>query len=289
MDKIAVSHQNLKEFLETPFGQNMKEKNLKYEDRYQAFKKNNRITVVATLKYMDRFFIHVKVPSESQKADFSYDVVVEFDPPGEKENHDLGLDKYYVQFFSNSPGFVYRYATLYKMQGYLIESLYEKFPAGALDTLPDKANKDYELYFDSSIYYACRFILDNRVFLLGKITATYYKRAMNPQAFFSKIMDTEEINISRDVSKLSKELKGETLSRETVKKLSKNEVIKDELEGNHYVPKKSGTQSTVKGSGGQGVKKISAKSSTSKASSSVVRTPKVQKRHATRQTGKKST
>ena len=149
MEQLKISHQTLREFIESPFGNPDNQKRLQYEDRYQKYKRNNKIRVEATLEIDKNYFIHLKVPSESQKGTtVYYDVVVQFFTTNSDVEKELNLRNYYVQFFSNSPGFVYQYATLYRIEGYLIETLTDKFTPGALEILPDKANKDYKLFQD---------------------------------------------------------------------------------------------------------------------------------------------
>ena len=206
-----VSQQTLQEFLDSPFGIPNEQKHLKYEDRYQSYKKANRIKVEATMELDKNYFIHLKVPSESQKGLSYYDVVVQFFTPNKEVEKQLSIKNYYVQFFSNSPGFIYKYAALYKINGYLIESLMDKFSPGILDTLPDKANKDYELYFDSSIYYACRHILDNRLGIFGKLNFRIFK-TKSPSAFFADIQDSEEAEINRSVASIENQVRKEIKS-----------------------------------------------------------------------------
>lgn len=227
MEKLSISNQTLRQFIDNPFGipenrKTNKTKQMTYESRYLQYKKNNKIKVESTLIFEDNYFIHLKVPSESQKGEMTYDVVVQFFTTSEKRKADLTLDKYYVQFFSNSPGFVYKYASLYKLQGYLIESLYDKFQPGALETLPDNVNSNYELYYDSSIYYACRYLIDNKIRTLGKLNIKIFK-SKRPQQFFEDIQDIESMDIVRATNNFEASLRKE-IQKDT--KLSQDQEIK---------------------------------------------------------------
>lgn len=233
MERLSVSHQTLKEFLEEPFGTKNKTKNYQYEQRYQSYKKSNKIKIESTIEFEKHYFVHVQVPSESQKGLSYYDVVVEFAPPNEKVEKELTVQNYYVQFFSNSPGFVYKYAALYKMQGYLIETLYDKFSDGILDILPEKANKNFELYYDSSIYYACKFLLDNKILYLGKLNLKVFKTKPFKNFFFD-IQDIESVNISRNVNALETQMKREIqkddkLTHQQEQTLKRNQFIGKEI------------------------------------------------------------
>lgn len=286
MDKLQISNQTLQEFLMNPFGISdnariNKSKYMTYESRYLSYKKNNKIKIESTLVYDGNYFIHLKVPSESQKGLTTYDVVVQFFTTDEKRKLDLTLEKYYVQFFSNSPGFVYKYASLYKLQGYLIETLYEKFQPGALDTLPDSANSDYELHYDSSIYYACRYLLDNKIRTLGKFNIKIFK-SKNVNQFFNDIQDIESMDIIRTTTNfensLKKEIQKDTkLSQDQEQKLiKKNKVLGKEV----YDKKKRAKQPklfTSKDS--NGVKIIKPAKNTSKR---VVTKSKIRPSHSTK-------
>ena len=237
MDNVGISHQTLKDFIEAPFGVPNMSKNLKYEDRYQSYKRNNKIKIESSIEFEKNFFIHLKVPSESQEKMF-YDVVIQFFTTDDKIERQLTVENYYVQFFSNSPGFVYKYATLYKLQGYLIESLYGKFDSGTLEILPDKSNSSYELYYDSSIYYACRYLLDNKLTTLGKLTLKLFK-TKSVESFFGDIQDTESMSLQRKINDVEKSLRKEiakdnTLSDKALMKLKKNDTFKKQINGKKH-------------------------------------------------------
>lgn len=265
MESLGISHQTLRDFLDNPFYTKNEQKQLKYEDRYQSYKKNNKIKIESSIEFEKSYFIHLKVPSESQKGETYYDVVIQFftsDPMVEKE---LTVENYYVQFFSNSPGFMYKYAALYKMQGYLIETLYDKFDRTMLDTLPDNANSSYELYYDSSIYYACRYLIDNKLSVLGKLSIKIFK-TKPVQSFFNDIQDTNSIQISRDIFSLKKEIEKDTKLSASVKSKvkQKNEKLGKQL--SHYKDKIKAKKSTFKDQANNSKIKT-RKGSTSKSSS----------------------
>lgn len=259
MYNLGISNQTLDEFLKQPFGIPNNQKYLEYEKRYQEYKRNNKIRVEASLEYENNYFIHIKVPSESHKGEIYHDVVIQFFLPDSKFNSHLSIEKYYVQFFSNSPGFVYKYATLYKMQGYLIESLYNKFNQEMIDVLPEKANKKFDLYYDSSIYYASRFLLDHKMLYFGKLNIKIFKRK-SVDSFFRDIKSVEESNsISSIKTSLKKEIQEDTkLSNSQELKLKRNKKISkqisDKKQGKHDTLKSFKPSKVIKGN-----KKVTSK------------------------------
>ena len=246
MERLAISRQTLDEFVQDPFGQGHGQKRLEYETRYRSYRDSNRIVIAGTMELDGDYFVHVKVPSESQRGLSSHDVVIQFFTNNDITRKELTLKNYYVQFFSNSPGFVYKYAALYQLQGYLISSLQDKFTPGMLNVLPDKANKDYVLFYDSSIYYACRFLQDNRLSIFGKMSFKIYKHK-SPTRFFRDIQDVETAEISRSVAGLEKNLLGEI---KTDRKLSEQQerhlAMKNPLFRKEIQAKKTAQKSTFK-------------------------------------------
>ena len=281
MESLGISHQTLSEFVNAPFGTKNEQKRTQYEGRYLSFIKSNKIRVESAIEFEENYFVHLKVPSESQKGETLYDVVVQFFTPDELIKKELTLSHYYVQFFSNSPGFVYKYASLYKLQGYLIESLCEKFEIGTLDTLPDKTNSSYELGYDSSIYYACRYILDNKTRLMGKLNLKIVKKK-TPERFFEDIQDTEEIGLMRDVTNLQKSIKSEikkdtALSLQQEQKLKKNKKFAKDIQRSKNI--KHAVTTTMHDDGNASSRKLpklfTGESSSAKVvSKSVKKTPK---------------
>lgn len=289
MESLSVSTQTLEQFLDAPFYQrNTQQKHLQYESRYQSYKRANRIRIRAVVEVDHNYFIHFKVPSESSKEKFDYDVVIQFTPPDDEHAMSPSLRNYWVQFFSNSPGFVYKYASLYKIQGYLIETLQMKFAPGTLDKLPDKANASYSLYFDSSIYYACRFMVDNKLTYFSKIALTFWKRS-NFSQFVDGIKDFQSSQVAKSNSGLEAKMKAEMnkdrrLSLIERRKLSsRSKVYSDQIRKKDTLEKKVAKMSTEKDAPPNIVRPVK---STSQVHTTAKVTPK-KKKAASKSTRKK--
>lgn len=197
-------YQTLDQFLYNPFGMHndntrkAKEYDLLYE------KEKNNIKLVAYTNVEDSYFFHVKIPSKSQKADnVYYDVIIRFftdNPELKKSTH---IRDYYIQFFSNSPGFIYNYAVLYKKYGYLIEFLYNKLDPDYFDKLPENKQNKMDLSFDKSIYFACRYLSEKRFRVLNKI-GIGIGRKLNPDRFFKEIDDFKTVTLNAELRNLAK-------------------------------------------------------------------------------------
>lgn len=212
-----VIYQTISDFMQHPFrpgaiGDDPKlaAKKKELNQKYESSKKN--INFVASCEYMDSYLLHFKIPSDSHQGQ-SYDVVVQLFPP-DKVGAKMGdsLTGYYVQFFSNSPGFIYRYAALYKLHGFMIDVLQEKMDPDYKNKLPDKANKSHEMAYEKSIYFACRYILDNQLVFLSKRRLGNMRR-VTLRTLISSIETTKGV-LSRDYSEIEsgmrKEIKKDT-------------------------------------------------------------------------------
>ena len=94
-------------------------------------------------KGKDRYFIHMRVPSEVVPK-FYYDVVVEFYPISAANNTDTTLNNYGVKFFSNDPAFVFTYEYVFSNNGLFIDELKPCASKTALKEKPKERNP-YEI------------------------------------------------------------------------------------------------------------------------------------------------
>lgn len=202
-------YQTLGEFLNSPFG--IPEKNPKqneYENKFKDLHQNKKIYCENWTVQDGTYLIHIKIPSDSLPGQF-YDVVIQFFTDDDKIAKQMNLGLYYIQFFSNSPSFIYQYSALYRTYGYLIDSLYGKTDEEYAHQLPDKVNSDYKLSFDKSIYLACRFLQVNEFTILRKSGIVLYPK-VNMKKFLRSIRDFNTVKNDSELYKLEQSLKKET-------------------------------------------------------------------------------
>ena len=238
---MPVKYQTIAEFLRSPFGTiSRNDKLTKYNSLYMS--NTSKIILNAYTKIEESYYFHVKIPSESQKdGNVYYDVVIRFFTDKPDVQKSTNLRDYYIQFFSNSPGFIYNYAVLYKNKGYLIESLYTKLDPRYFDKLPVKTNSKLELSYDKSIYFACRFLNEHKLKVLNKVGVSLGKR-MQPDAFFKEIKDFQSVKIENALL---------TLERQSLKNFAKSLDKRTESSDNDNgkqtgITKKTATMSTTK-------------------------------------------
>lgn len=185
-------YQTLPEFLMAPFSKREPLKDTTYKSKYEQFKTTNKIHIENTCSINDSWYIHLKIPSESNDS-ISYDVVLRFFLLGHSKGRDGSLAGHKVQFFSNSPSFIYNYSWLYKSYGFLIENLYGKMEKQYLNQRPKKEN--LVISYDKSIYFAILYLTENHC---KRLTLTNIKRlSVSEDKFFRSIDDVEYKNIER--------------------------------------------------------------------------------------------
>ncbi len=260
------NYQTISEFLHSPFGKtDVQSKLAKYNSMYMA--NNSKIILNAYTKIDEGYYFHVKVPSESQKdGNVYYDVVIRFFTDKRDALISSHIRDYYIQFFSNSPGFIYNYAVLYKNNGYLIDSLYTKLDPRYFDKLPSKTNSNLELSYDKSIYFACRFLNEKKFKVLNKFGIALGKK-LSPDKFFKEIKDFQSVKIENELL---------TLEKKSLKDLSKTF---DKAKANEYksnneksIFKKTASNSTMTEKRNPIIPKKTAITATSKNKSVIKKT-----------------
>lgn len=208
MPNKDTPYQTLDEFINAPFGIPNKINQDKMEKKYQEIKKEKRLHIVNFCQIAEMFYIHMSLQSESQKENY-YDIVIEFFTDDTKIANSGTLGKYYLQFYSNSPSFIYKYAALYKVHGYLIDSMYEKLDPEFANRLPDKVNPNYDMTYDQSLYAACRMLQENRFSIMRKNSLKTFVKKVDSITFFRSIADFQEIKLNQELHDLDAMLKRE--------------------------------------------------------------------------------
>lgn len=140
-----------------------------------------------TLK--DKFFIYIKIPSETV-PDFYYDVVIEFFPSKKGFDEFRTLDKYQVRFFSNDPSFVYTFAYAFNKNNMFISELSAKMGKIPLSTKPKETNPKLEIGHVKSLYIAYLYIKNAGLLHKGRFKAEATK--LDYKQLMSNIMNADE-------------------------------------------------------------------------------------------------
>jgi len=251
---LFSKYQTISEFMQNPFrSRDNRIKNLGYEERYKKYISSHKIVYYATTRLGDDYYIHCKVPSETAD-NITYDVVLRFFTDNIITKTNRMLTGYNVQFFSNSPGFMYKYAYIYNKAGYLIDTLYDKIDASYINT-PPKDNPEIKSY-ESTIYYTCRFLLDNRYRFLSKADSVSSKE-VKIDRFFNSINDFKTTKLQRYLLENEKK---------TGQYITKDKIVEKDKEDRKEKqrPHKTGTyvSKVPKKTAGGRVSKVSKKTAT---------------------------
>ena len=142
----------------------------------------------------DIYYIHVKVPSESDR-DNSYDVVIKL--TNENGTNSSTVDNYEVRFFCNSPSFVYTFARAYKVNNLFVDELANKLPKESTRKDSEVRNVYGIINYDKYIYFACRYLYDHNYLqkdTLNSAKRTYSKTALEMKVrTFDKVMKEYKI------------------------------------------------------------------------------------------------
>ena len=252
-----VAFQTIQDFVENPFGNAKEEKRNKLEEQYQKMKSKRDFRVEGFTTIDDNYLIHITIPSESNQSQV-YDVVVLFFTDDTVIKKRTTFSNYYVKFFSNSPSFIYHYAYLYEQNGFLIDALYDKLDPSFRGVKPKQTNQSMELYYDKSIYCACRLLLDNNLILLSKLgIITKHKKSQTK--FFSDIKSFENIKMANDIKTMDKKIN---------KELSENKKVQKSKPGKDTIQRKKGKSNTLGKGSKPAIRMVQKKTGNKKKSSS---------------------
>lgn len=133
---------------------------------------------------------HVRIPSTEYKYNkLHYDVLfkIKADPARRYALRN-------VEFFSNSPSFIYTYAYVYYHDHIVIDEFASKLPIMALTVAPEIRNPVESLGYEKSTYFAARYLIDGHA-LTDQYIQKYGKK-MNKLAemdLLNKIADPNDV------------------------------------------------------------------------------------------------
>jgi hypothetical protein len=172
-----------------------------YEHRYTACKDK---ILWACCTYETSFFIHLRIPSESEYCkDVYYDVVFEFYPSRKIDITNGNLNDYGIKLFSNSTSFMFTYTYAYNKYNLIIPWLKTKCSKRCLIEPAVRKNPRSIIGTDAITWIAAYFI--SRTGLLGKsrfithinTSVDHIKRVVFNQDQMLKIRNDTEENAKR--------------------------------------------------------------------------------------------
>lgn len=135
------------------------------------------------------FYIHIKIPSEVVEK-FYYDVVVRFFPDDVSAGVKPTLKSYNVQFFSNSPDFVFTYAHVFIEKDLFIEDLKPKMSKLAIKKEANARNPDGVVGYVKGLYFTY-LIMESRG-LFNKTKFNLYSKKYNKKELLGNIENADD-------------------------------------------------------------------------------------------------
>lgn len=156
-------------------------------------------------KKRDRYFIHMKVPSEVIHK-FYYDVVVEFYPMSGTNETDNTLNNYAVKFFSNDPAFVFTYEYVFSKNDLFVDELKPCASKTALKQKPTEKNP-YEIPGYVKSLYFCFLHMKSRSLFNKAYWKTYAEKFVaktlinNIEPSDKKVLDRQRLGEELEAQK----------------------------------------------------------------------------------------
>lgn len=179
------------------------------DQRYKKMMVENKKKIQLTI-YQDKidYYFHFKIPSESNRRENTYDVVLKFmiDDDIKEVVNDKNLNRYYLQFFSNSPSFTYTFAYAFNFHDMLIQTLAKKYEPPVLKQLPLTRNPAEIISYEKTIYFACHYLLHDKRYL-DKEFIKRLAKPFNEMTLSRVVRNTDQIKleIKKEDNRIKKE------------------------------------------------------------------------------------
>lgn len=235
---------NIYEYLDNPLGKGaiLPGKNFildDYNKRFIDLVMNNKIEYQILTKDDDYYF-HILIPTESDERDNTYDVLIRFFIEDKTQKVSTTIKGYNIEVFSNCPSFTYTYAYAYNMNGMLISELADKYDKEVLSRPPISRNPGITVNYEKSIYFACKYIIDD-VRLLSKSHIQTNSIKLTKKYFKDNVRNTAKIEFQIKESKVKNSKKVNTRSKSPVRPDSKRNIATAKTGGVNKVNSKTST------------------------------------------------
>jgi len=163
-----------------------KQENLTMHDFYLGklnaiIEREKKLPTVAIYYEKDDLWFHVKVPDE-QMTGFYYDVVLTFHPDSKLQVNAEDIFGYKVHFFSNDPGFIFKFCYEFNQNKLLVDPLKSRFNSKALNLPANQTNPEHEIRYPKTIYFA--YLTLEKLNLFRKPTIKAYRVQKLNRLFF---------------------------------------------------------------------------------------------------------
>jgi hypothetical protein len=169
------------------------------------------------------YYIHFKIPTESEDK-FYYDVVIRFFPPSNDKTMTMErtLKNYQIQVYSNDPYFVFTYCYAYNSHKMFISDLKNKMSSLALTEPAKVRNPKNQIGYVKSIYFA--YLEMKHLDLFSKVQWETISKKYNKNVW------SQTVEHSEDLLQKTKEIRAKN-------KKNKKKMQKETLDNNKLLNK----------------------------------------------------
>lgn len=203
-------------YIDNPSGTSVVTNKSMYKNMYQD--KFNKILLreggqvkyfLYTTKNEAEYIVHMKIPSEVI-SDFYYDVVIRFYTTKNEYKNEANLRRYYVNFFSNDPAFVYTFAHSFYKNKIFVEDLIPKMSKEAIKHDAKVKNPKNEVWYVKSLYFA--YLTMEKYSLFSKAKFRINAKPYNKKALLTQITPAD-LKIQQRQSEAEKLRKAERVEK----------------------------------------------------------------------------
>ena len=205
----------------------------------------------------DRYFIHLKIPSEST-PNLYYDTVIEYYTDDKEIAVSRSLEQYYTRFYSNDPSFIYTFAHAFLQNDLVVKELEKKISVQARRKVAEHKNPGNVVGYVKSFYFA--YLIIKNKGLDKKVQFESYGQKLSVNKLLKDVEHADKKissgqQMRADIAARKKEEEFNRINKQNEERKSSANIIPSRRVG--VVQKTSKTKSTVgKTSKVNSVKKI---------------------------------
>ena len=228
----------------------LKTEKMNLDSKFKELNGRRKLEIHSVCKHNSCYYVHYKVPTENPRKENTYDVILKFYSDSILTRDGNDIKKYNISFFSNSPGFVYQFAYVYKHSGLFAEDFIKKLPNKCFTQEPKVKNPNMIVDYDKTIYFAMKafgskFIHFNKGYLESKNKVSFHKMMRDIRTFekINSELRSEDNKVKSENRMLDRQIKETNKLIDNKKKYAKSAI------GSSAVKKKTtATTSTSKNS-----------------------------------------
>lgn len=238
---------NIKQLLQNPtgkFSSYMARRDRTIEDldnRYLQLLAKAKTFKFKVYKVKNNYLFHFYIPSEEFVNSLFYNVCILFEEHDELTGSEKTINNHHLKLFSNSPNFMFTYTYALNQNKMIIPFLLSKCSKRALTEAPTLRNPIEVYGFEKSIYFACRYIMDNQlnnIFEIENNRFLYNETKLKSEIMSQEKKYEENKKIKKEVAEKKREAKKAAKGSQNATTVSKFKTQAEKKETKVSTPKR---------------------------------------------------